>query len=134
MESTYQKVVIFRQNARQYVAESGTKNNHLIYALARVLDKTEKIEREYRRKSEDTRSDHALIKDGCFVRDKANQIEIDPLKAKSFTKAMDELSGEIVDFDPYIAKTIPKDLPIAYYQVFVPFVIEDFPEPEDSKE
>jgi hypothetical protein len=134
MEVTYPQILTFRQNARQYIAESGTKNNHLIYALSRMLERTDKHDRKYRRKIEEARIDHALVKDGCFVRDKANQIEIDPVKAKKFHEAMENIQEEPVSIETYLARTVPEDLPTAYYQVFVPFVIEDFPSPEEPQE
>lgn len=133
METTYPQILNFRQNARQYIAESGTKNNPLIYALNRMVERTDKLDRKYRKKIEEVRVDHALIRDGCFVRDKMNQIEIDPTKAKKFADAMERLNEEIVTIDPYHARVLPDDLPTAFYLVFVPFVIEEFPNPEPEE-
>lgn len=134
MEVTYKQIATFRTIARNYLAESGSKQNKLTYALQKMIAKTEKEHNYFSEKENDIRQENALVKDDGFKVNERGVIEVDPKKAKEYNKSMKELSDKTVEIEPHIATQLPQEFNLSLYEYFIPFVIADYPEPVEEEE
>lgn len=135
MKVTYKKIALFRNAGAQYLRILGGKMNHLGRAITKVTAQTTQFVEEYEDQIRDLRADYALVKDEHFVtNEKTGEYEIDPKRYKEFAKKIKSLNDLQVDIEPVLAQSVPKDLGLDWYELFIPFVVEDYPEPVEEGE
>lgn len=125
---TFQQVVNFRQAARTYLGQKQPRTK-LHYALEKMISKTEKIQQEYVDKEQEIRVDLAETdKDGILLITEKGNYSYKKEKAKELQKTLREIGNSPVSLEVHTVEP-PKTLESAWYEFFVPFVIED-KEPE----
>jgi len=116
----------FRRAAQNYINRHPDRTR-LHHALEKSLKKTLTAFEDYADAESDIRIDTAMIdeKTKAFVmtEDKMSYV-VDPAKAKDLQKRMRELGRKEVEFEPYFATEVPKDLEAAWFQVFEGIVIQ----------
>lgn len=129
---TFQQVVNFRNAARQYLGQKQPRTK-LNYALEKMLAKTEKIQQEYSDIEQEIRIDLAETdKDGILIITEKGNYSYKKDSAKLLQKKLRETGNTTVEIDTHTVEP-PKTLESAWYEFFVPFVIEDKDLIEDKK-
>lgn len=128
---TYTQIRDFRNNSRSYLMSSGTKRSKLHYAIDKMIKRTDKPFNDYVDKEQEIRVELAEVdKDGMLIVDEKGNYRYKKEGAKQLQSRLRELGRTEVEIEPYYASELPKDLNPAFYEFFVPFVIED----EEPKE
>lgn len=139
MTVTYEKVLLFRQNADVYKRPHKGKFSPFLYAIEKMLNATQKAAEDYASKSKEINMKYAAKdKEGFFEYSKSNSPmgEQDNFKFKEENELKrdkeirDLLSTQVtVDTDPYIIPDLydrlPKDIDFSWWNVLSPFVLPE---------
>lgn len=139
MTVTYEKVLLFRQNADVYKRPHRGKFSPFLYAIEKMLNATQRAAEDYASKSKEINMKYAAKdKDGFFEYSKSNGPggEQDNFKFKEEQEMKrdkeirDLLAQDAnVSADPYIMpelfERLPKDIDFSWWNVFSPFVLPE---------
>lgn len=128
-------VITFRGNAQLYKQINGGKKNALTWALDRMLKRTEDIQEDYNEDVNDARFELAgKDKEGFIIEESTEnggaKYKYTPENRKKLSEKIKELQAKEVEVEPYIATSVPDDLPFDFRDVFTPFVLEELSEKE----
>jgi predicted mannosyl-3-phosphoglycerate phosphatase (HAD superfamily) len=144
LTTTNSELVAFRQAAQRYI-QTHPERSKFHYALERTLKKTLPALEDWADQENDIRVDTAVQENGKLVymdvgspMRPEKMLVVQPDKAKELQKRLRELGRKTVSVEVHYCPTkdIPADLPAAYFQEFVGWVIEKDPcaiEEEDAE-
>lgn len=115
----------FRSNARNYLGRKSTARTKLHYALTKMLMKTETAFQRFQEEQQDIRTELAMTDDKkALIIDDKNNYSYTKEDAKKMNDKLRELGKREIEIENYTVEA-PKDLEPIYWEVFVPFVLED---------
>lgn len=147
MSYTYEKILVFRQNAENYKRRHPAKFSPFLYAIEKMLGATKTAATDFDEKSREINMKYAeKDKEGFFVYSKTTGPtgEVENFKFKEEQmKARDAEMKELLestssrDITPHIIPNLltrlPKDLDFSWWSVLSPFVLPELtPELEEQ--
>lgn len=139
MRVTYEKILLFRQNAENYKRPHRGKFSPFLYAIEKLLNATKEAADDYNDRVKKINMDHAeKDKEGFFMYSKSNgpMGEQDNFKFKPENEVKRDADVRALlvkeypkEIEPYILpdlfERLPKDLDFSWWEVFSPFVLPD---------
>src|SRR6478672_11377001 len=134
MQVTYAELITFRNRANQYQQYHGGKFSPLLYAIAKVIKKTDKLISDYNEKLLEINQEFGdKDKDGYF---KLNNVgtpqECHVFKPEDMKKRdtkIKELNKTLVDVEAHIPadimNNIPADIGFEWWENLAPFVLPE---------
>lgn len=132
---TFDEIVEFSNEAYKFISkaeEEGKANTKLIYALKRIAGDPvtqkkgtlHKVIRKGQIKSRDLQIDYASVDDrGNLIKDDKGQYSYTKENKKALDLALENLTNDNMEFEPYIATEVTEDLNEYQKDLFKGFVI-----------
>lgn len=133
MKVTNKQLESFQLNSEAWLNKENGKVNKFLFALGKIKKKTKSLYESYMEKIQELRIEFASVDEKGNVMMKENHIDYKPEKVKELQKKIKEEGAKEIEIEPHYAKP-PKDLPWAFKEVFLKFVIEDKEEEEPAQE
>lgn len=127
----------FNKATELFKNQPNLRPSHLSHAISLTLkDRSNKdLLDEYEDALNEKRIDLAQKdKDGSVLLNANGTYKMKADGAKKFQVALRKLGAKEIKVTVYRAKSIPSNLALPWYDYFVPFVIADYPEPEEPTE
>lgn len=130
MKVTYKDANTHVNAGNSFINDKDRKPSDLSYALSKTAKRLKSHIADYVEMVEDAKVEcQAKDKDGILLyNDPACTIpKYTPEKQIELRKRIRKIQETEFEFEPYLATSIPEDLPLVWYEFFVPFVIADQP-------
>lgn len=125
--TTYERVFNFARTASEWLAKAeGNQNTKLGYAITRLEPRVKKVAEQYTNATDDINITHCSTDDkGNILRDEHREYKFtkDALKLRNSDRQ--KLFESAIEFKPYYATELPKDLTFAELDAFEGFVIKE---------
>lgn len=139
MRVTYEKILLFRQNAENYKRPHRGKFSPFLYAIEKMMNATKDAIEDYNDRAKKINMDHAeKDKDGFFIYSKSNgpmgEQENFRFKAENEIKRDAEVRALLAkeyekDITPYVIpdlfERLPKDIDFSWWEALSPFVLPE---------
>lgn len=130
MQITYKEAIAFINAGREFLNQKNRKATELSYAISRTLKRLDKHKDDFDELVADARTTYQKKdKDGVleYHDQLGNAPKFTAEQHAGFRKRFTEIKNTSFEFEPYYATFIPDDLELAWYEYFVPIVIQDYP-------
>ena len=137
IKTTLGELQAFFQTAKMYLNQKDLKPSHLSLAISKTVKSITPALDDLSDDIAEKRIDLAQKdKSGVIILNENGSYQMKAESAKKFQVAMRKLLDKTIEVTVYRAKTVPSNLPLPWYDTFVPFVIKDYPTPveEDQPE
>ncbi len=135
MKVTNKQIEVFQLNAEAWLNKEQGKESKFLFALRKVRKKNKKLYEDFQEKVQELRIEYASVDGNGNILMTGDRIEYKPEKLKELQSKIKEEKKKEFEIEPHYA-IAPKDLPVAFKDVFINFVIEDKEEvePEDIEQ
>lgn len=133
---SYKEILAFVNTAKEFQNNKERKPSALTYAISRMLKRLDSHVEDYKELVSDAQNKYQKKdKDGVFEYhdEKCTQPKYTAEDHSKFRKEFASIQNKNVQVEQYLCQLVPKDLELAWYDYFVPFVIADYPQPSEAQ-
>lgn len=130
LTTTHGEYQEFARFASVYLNQSDLKPSHLTLALTKTIKENKHHIEDFNDLIAEAKIDLAQKdKDGTIILHQNGTYKMKPDAAKKMQKQGRKIKDKEIKVVAYIAKEVPRNLALPWYEYFVPFVIKNYPDP-----